>query len=127
MQPLVDGRIGPGPFALDAHGTVHPDTVTKLFSTAGRELAREGKSRFAFTWKHLRATCETLLAAQGVPKEVRAWLLSHGRTGVQDKHYDRYSYLPEKCAALEQWGSYLDNLHSGELSDNVVLLSKRRN
>lgn len=126
MRPLLVNRIGPGPFAIEPGGTVHPDTITKLFSTAGRELAQAGRVRFAFTWKHLRATCETLLAAQGVPLEIRAWILSHGRSGVQAKHYDRYAYLPEKRAALEQWGRYLDNLHAGKQVDNVVLLSRRR-
>ncbi|MDQ3203380.1 MAG: integrase, partial [Pseudomonadota bacterium] len=72
-------------------------------------------------------TAETLLAHQGVSSEVRAWLLSHGRSGVQAKHYDRYSYLPEKQAALEKWGRYLDGLACGkEQVDNVVLLSRRK-
>ena len=52
---------------------------------------------------------------------------SHGRSGVQAKHYDRYSYLPEKRAALEQWGRYLDGLATGEESPrNVVLLTRAR-
>lgn len=126
MQPLLQARMGPGPFSLDAQTAIHPDTLSKLFTAAGRELAKEGKARFPFTWRHLRATCETLLAAQRVPEEVRAWLLSHGRQGIQKTHYDRYAYLPEKHAALEQWGRYLDNLHAGEQSGNVVLLSRRR-
>ncbi|MNN75098.1 hypothetical protein D3C81_1913690 [compost metagenome] len=72
-------------------------------------------------------TAETLLAHLGVTADVRAWLLSHGRSGVQAKHYDRYSYLPEKQAALEQWGRYLDGLASGEGKvDNVVLLSRQK-
>lgn len=62
----------------------------------------------------LRRTCETLLASIAVPKEIRAQLLSHGRsTGVQAKHYDRYSYLPEKQAALEQWAVFLQNICVG--------------
>lgn len=126
MQPLLQPRLGPGPFSLDGQTTIHPDTLSKLFTAAGRELAGGGKVRFPFTWKNLRTTCETLLASQGVPLEVRAWLLSHGRTGVQAKHYDRFSYLPEKHAALEQWGRYLDTLHAGKQTDNVVLLSMRR-
>lgn len=126
MQPLLQPRLGPGLFSLDGQTTIHPDTLSKLFTAAGRELAGDGKVRFPFTWKNLRTTCETLLASQGVPLEVRAWLLSHGRTGVQAKHYDRFSYLPEKRAALEQWGRYLDALHAGKQTDNVVLLSRRR-
>lgn len=125
MSTLLQNRLGPGPFSLDAQTAIHPDTLSKLFTAAGRELAKEGKARFPFTWRHLRATCETLLAAQRVPEEVRAWLLSHGRQGIQKTHYDRYAYLPEKHAALEQWGRYLDSLSSGEQTDNVVLLLRR--
>jgi hypothetical protein len=43
-----------------------------------------------------------------VSKEIRAQLLSHGRsTGVQAKHYDCYAYLPEKREALEKWQTFL--------------------
>lgn len=128
IAPLLVDRIGPGPFALTDGKLVHPDTLSTLFSDAGRILAAEGKVDQAFSWKHIRVTAETLLAAQGVSKEVRAWLLSHGRSGVQDKHYDRYSYLPEKRIALESWERYLDKLKSGEgaESKNVVLLVKRK-
>ncbi|MNN99106.1 hypothetical protein D3C81_2186680 [compost metagenome] len=70
----------------------------------------------------MRATCETHLASLGVNQERRAWLLSHGRSGVQAKHYDRYSYLPEKRQDLEKWARYLDQLVSGEARSNVVPL-----
>ncbi|KJS23868.1 tyrosine-type recombinase/integrase [Stutzerimonas kunmingensis] len=126
MQPLFDERIGPGPFALSVGKLAHPDTISELFIDAGRALFAEGKASAAFTWKNVRVSAETLMASQGIGKELRAWLLSHGRSGVQEKHYDRYSYLPEKRAALELWGRYLDRLASGEAPDNVVLLSKMR-
>lgn len=59
----------------------------------------------------LRRTCETMLASIRIPKEIRAQLLSHGRSsGVQAKHYDRYAYLPEKREALEKWSEYLGKL-----------------
>ncbi|MNR65059.1 hypothetical protein D3C85_1879550 [compost metagenome] len=70
----------------------------------------------------MRATIETHLAALGVNQERRAWLLSHGRSGVQAKHYDRYSYLPEKRQDLEKWARYLDRLTNGEAASNVVPL-----
>lgn len=127
MEPLFQLRIGPGPFSLVPNRAASDATLSKIFSEAGATLAAEGKAR-PFTWKNVRVTAETLLAAQGVSAEVRAWLLSHGRSGVQKKHYDRYAYLPEKRAALETWGRYLDRLKEGVGSgDNVVLLSKRRN
>jgi hypothetical protein len=60
-----------------------------------------------FTFRDIRRTCETLLASIGVDRETRAQLLSHGRSGVQAKHYDRYNYLAEKQAALVKWNCYL--------------------
>lgn len=126
IQPLLDDQIGPGPFSLTPGSTASPDTFSGIFIEAGRVLSAAGKAQ-SFSWKNVRVTAETLLAHQGVSAEVRAWLLSHGRSGVQKKHYDRYSYLPEKRAALEQWGRYLDKLAAGQESvDNVVLLSRRK-
>lgn len=115
----------PGPFSLNLKVAANESTVGKIFSDTGRDMHRVGLAEFPFTWRHLRATCETLMAAQGISQEVRAWLLSHGRGGVQAKHYDRYAYLPEKRAALEQWGRYLDQLRDGAQGDNVVLLRRR--
>jgi integrase len=128
IAPLLAERAGPGPFALTDGKLAHPDTLSELFTQASRTLAAEGRISNTFSWKHVRVTAETLLAAQGVTKEIRAWLLSHGRSGVQEKHYDRYSYLPEKRAALENWGRYLDKLKSGERAEteNVVLLVKKK-
>jgi hypothetical protein len=126
IEPLLCDRIGPGPFSLTSGSTASPDTFSAIFIDAGRALVAAGKSQ-PFSWKNVRVTAETLLAHQGVSTEVRAWLLSHGRSGVQAKHYDRYSYLPEKQDALERWGRYLDGLASGnEPADNVVLLSRQR-
>lgn len=125
LAPLVEHRIGTGPFSFSEGSTASTSTIIKAFSEAGRELAASGKTRL-FTYRNVRVSAETLMAHQGISTEVRAWLLSHGRSGVQSKHYDRYSYLPEKRAALEQWGRYLDALAEGENSaSNVVLLTRR--
>jgi integrase len=63
-----------------------------------------------FLARDLRRTCETRLAELGVSKDIRAQLLSHGISGVQSKHYDRWAYLPEKGEALMRWERYLDGL-----------------
>ncbi|GAB1843333.1 hypothetical protein MyNCGM152_40970 [Achromobacter xylosoxidans] len=60
-----------------------------------------GEASEAFTLGDLRRTVETRLAAAGVPESTRAQLQSHGLSGVQQRHYDRHSYLDEKRAALE--------------------------
>ncbi|MOA59467.1 hypothetical protein D3C78_1840860 [compost metagenome] len=68
------------------------------------------------------------MASLGITKEIRSWLLSHGRSDVQSVHYDRYSYLPEKKAALELWGRYLDCLYAEKKWDQgkIILLSRNR-
>ncbi|RMV68081.1 tyrosine-type recombinase/integrase [Pseudomonas coronafaciens] len=127
ISPLISDRIGPGPFALVPEMTAHRDTVSSLFSEASKVLVAAGKTA-PFSWQRVRATCETLLAANGISTEVRAWLLSHGRSGVQAKYYDRNAYMPEKTSALLLWGDYLDALMKGESSrdTNVIVLAKRR-
>lgn len=60
--------------------------------------------------RDLRRTAETMLAAMGVSKDVRAQLLSHGLGGVQDRHYDQHEYMTEKRNALQAWADRLQAL-----------------
>lgn len=80
----------------------------------------------AFDLRDIRRTCETMLAGMGVSKDVRAQLLSHGLSGVQAAHYDRYEYITEKRNALEAWERRLDDITKGKTSDSNVLPMKRR-
>jgi hypothetical protein len=51
-----------------------------------------------------------------VSRDVRAQLLSHGRTsGVQARHYERYDFLPEKRAALVLWEERLASVVAGKV------------
>jgi len=123
LQPLLamqDEGKAPGPFSLRGGVAITPGTAQKIFAELGERLSAEGKTR-RFTWLNIRVTVETHLASLGVDKERRAWLLSHGRSGVQAKHYDRYSYLPEKRQDLDKWARYLDTLVSGEVAKVVQL------
>ena len=54
-----------------------------------------------FQQKRIRSGIETLIAAQGISREVRGHLQSHGLTGVQARHYDGHDYMPEKRSALD--------------------------
>ena len=98
-------------------------TVSKLVRSISTEMEADGVD--SFTWRDLRRTCETMLSSMGISKDIRGQLLSHGLGGVQDKHYDRHNYLPEKTAALSAWNNKLDSLLRDEaLTDNVVPLSR---
>jgi hypothetical protein len=57
---------------------------------------------------------ETQLASLGVNLETRAQLLSHGRSGVQAKHYDRHTYIAEKRRALNKWARHLTRVVGGQ-------------
>ena len=112
LAPLLnlEGKVkAPGPFSLRGSVNMVSGTALGIFQDLGNQLSAIGKTR-RFTWRHMRATIETHLAALGVNQERRAWLLSHGRSGVQAKHYDRYNYLPEKRQDLDRWARYLDEL-----------------
>lgn len=121
MGPLLEVRTSPeGPFAL-TENPLRADYVSKIFSAAGAQLAEQGKAT-RFSWQNVRATCETLMAGIGISEAWRAHVLSHGRSGVQPKFYDRNAYLHEKTQTLEAWSTYLDELRSGKLRKGIKVL-----
>ena len=74
-----------------------------------------------FTLRDIRRTVETMLASMGISRDVRAQLLSHGLSGVQQLHYDRHSYMSEKADALIRWEQYLEGLNStAQVDDQMV-------
>lgn len=124
LSELSADRMSESILAMTPGKSLHNTTLAGIYQRAGEYLAGANKTR-RFSYREVRATCETLMGSLGISTETRAWLLSHGRSGVQAKHYDRNAYMPEKQAALEHWGRYLDRLIAGEQADNVVLLARR--
>jgi integrase len=97
----------PGPFSSDAKTLLRLETLTNAVTSISVSLTKE-HDYAPFGFGDIRRTCETTLARLGVSKDVRAWLLSHGRASdVQAKHYDMNTYLPEKRAALHVWSAHL--------------------
>jgi integrase len=89
------------------------ETLSVAVAELSRDLIRKEKSKEPFTLSDLRRTCETMLAALGVHRDVRAQLLSHGLGGVQERHYDRHTYANEKLAALTAWAARLRQVRAG--------------
>lgn len=120
----VTGEFDPNPSLFLSTGGA---TVTH--STPGKRVAEIAKDMGGapFDMRDLRRTVETLLAGMGINRDTRAQLLSHGLSGVQDKHYDRHAYTTEKRTALQKWETFLADLleDRGETS-NVVPLRRRR-
>ena len=112
---LVDRAKGMESANAKAEGRSPDFAGLWLFSTRGRVPMTEttpGKRATEisasmggepFDLRAIRRTCETMLAALGISKDIRAQLLSHGISGVQAAHYDRHTYADEKRAALVAW------------------------
>lgn len=90
-------------------------------STPGKRVAEisDGMKGESFDLLDIRRTVETMLVGLGVSKDVRAQLLSHGITGVQSKHYDRYAYIEEKRATLQEWERHLSALLTGRKAEVI--------
>jgi hypothetical protein len=76
--------------------------VTKLY---GRHT---DKFSAPFTLRDIRRTCKTLMGMAKLDKELRDRIQGHAFNDVSSKHYDRYSYFPEKKKGLQRWATWLD-------------------
>lgn len=92
------GLTREGEFAISTTAGRKAISVRTL---AGWAHAIVGESIEGFQLKRIRSGVETLLAGNGVSREVRGHLQSHGLTGVQARHYDGHDYMTEKRKALE--------------------------
>ena len=106
-ERLVKGKlIPPSP---------QQDLVRASLAVGKISKAMGGQS---FRLGDIRRTAETMLAAMGFNSDLRGQLLSHGLGGVQNRHYDKHDYLPEKLKMLQAWETFL----AQEPVENVVLI-----
>lgn len=122
VAPLLEQALSePHPRRSGLFSGMAMDTASKAVRDISKELEQGGAE--PYSWRDLRRTCETMLAAMGISKDIRAQLQSHGLSGVQDRHYDKHQYIDEKRAALEAWNDRLDELKAGTTQPgNVVRL-----
>lgn len=78
-----------------------PDVRVKPSTFAIWSKKAIGKSIKNFKLKRVRSGVETLMASMNVSRELRGVLQSHGNTGIQEKHYNGYSYIRELKIALD--------------------------
>jgi integrase len=62
------------------------------------------------TNRDLRRTWKTLAGKAGVSKEMRDRIQNHALQDVSSKNYDRWTYIPEKRAAMKQWNEFVTAL-----------------
>ena len=123
-RPAKNGEDAPSPFAIVGGHPLAIETLSVAVHGVSKVLKRK-HSIPTFRQGDLRRTAETMMQKLGISREVRAHLLSHGRSaGVQGKHYERYDFLPEKRTALEKWAAHLERVIEGK-SAKVVSLKGR--
>ncbi len=89
----------------------HTSLPAHFVSIAAGAEARSQDAEDPFQGRDIRRSIETRLQSLGVSREIRAQLLSHGRTsGVQQKHYERHDYLKEKAEALNSLEAHLSKV-----------------
>lgn len=97
-------------FSTDGKRPMRIETLTNFVAAIAEEMMSCRESLELFQLRDVRRTAETLLASIEVSSDVRAQIQSHGLGGVQQRHYDKHSYLAEKRQALEQWARYLNGV-----------------
>lgn len=92
------------------HRAICEASVSRLVWEISREMLAAGKVQSKFQFSDLRRTAETTLASLGVHEQELGQLLSHGLTGLQQKHYNKHTYMPEKKRILILWEEFLASL-----------------
>ncbi|WP_434562772.1 tyrosine-type recombinase/integrase [Pseudomonas sp. R1-6] len=76
--------------------------VTKLYGRHAKKFSGP------FTLRDIRRTCKTLMGVAGLNKELKDRIQGHAFGDVASKHYDRYTYFPEKKKAMKRWCDWLE-------------------
>lgn len=98
-----------------------PNTLSHVVLDMSRDMNEQGISVKPFQFSDIRRTAETMMASIGIAERTRAQLQSHGLSGVQQRHYDKYEYMPEKQNALRSWHALLGSLGNEEsMKSNVT-------
>jgi integrase len=79
-----------------------------------------------YTWKDLRRTLSTRLAALGFSEEVVGRALNHARYTVTARHYIKHAYLSETRSALEAWDAELMAIVGGKRQAPSAVVPFRR-
>jgi integrase len=96
----------PSPFFVVARGRQARVGRTSLAQATRRFCTKRGLRRF--TPHDLRRTVTTHMRRLGISPHIVDRVQNHTEPSVQARHYDRWTYLPEKVQALESWAIELE-------------------
>jgi hypothetical protein len=107
-------------FSTSARTAMDRATLTHFVAAISPDILNADEVHEPFTLRDIRRTLETLLASWAVSSDARKHIQSHGLSGVQHRHYDRYEYLREKRAALTLLASRLQRLLARDTKRRVA-------
>ena len=81
--------------------------VTSDIGNAMAKLKFDDRPMEPFSYGDLRRTTESRMVDLDISKDMRAQLLSHGLSGIQETHYDRNLHLRQKRESLVVWEAYV--------------------
>jgi integrase len=108
-------------FTSDGKRALRLETVSGLVNQIVAAMLQVQELREGFELRDVRRTCETMLAATGVSRDIRSQIQSHGLGGVQARHYDRHNYMVEKRATIEAWNQHLQALVGGTVGQVIPI------
>ncbi|MCL7423241.1 MAG: integrase arm-type DNA-binding domain-containing protein [Methylobacter sp.] len=73
-----------------------------------------------FNPRDLRRTWKTRAGEIGIDLEIRNRVQGHAFSDIGSKHYDRWSYAPEKQAAMQKWSDWLEEITSKPLEEGKL-------
>lgn len=74
----------------------------------------ENRNFEKLTTRDLRRTWKSRAGELGLSKEIRDRIQNHAMNDVSSRHYDKWSYLPEKSEAMTRWNEYLMRILRGK-------------
>jgi len=128
INPIENGDTAALLFASRG-GPVAPATLSNAVQEISAAMVDAKQAQAPFRGGDIRRTIETILAETlRISKDTRAQLLSHGLTGVQDRHYDKGQHLDAKRAALREWNDFIADqcIGGAPASANVVPIGTRK-
>lgn len=122
INPVSASNVKGNLFASTGSSIVSPETLSGEVRKISSAMIVAGESTTPFRGGDIRRTCETMLAGTlGIHKDVRAQLLSHGVSGVQDNVYDKSTHMKTKEQALGKWIRYLKAVRQGQKQQSNVV------
>lgn len=106
IQSIVPNEFGW--FFPSANDPSRPVDAGTLYSFMWRQ--RDRGVIPVVTNRDLRRTWKTLAGKAGVAKEIRDRIQNHALQDVSSKSYDRWTYMPEKRAAMNTWNEFVTGL-----------------